>query len=384
MSEKISDELNYSTVVSNHSTPVYRNISPQNSSTVTLSATSGGQISEFIIPPSVFNFSKSRLNFDLKVALTTAKANYVNANLLTTISRVVVYDSATNAQLLDISSFEKYASMVISAGTSLTEFLTKSFASANPATTVATAQPVEDIGKLCTTAANYVNDGTNVASTNGDVVAQGGQTQRRQFYIGGTAAGTGEASEFRVSIPLSAFKFTVLATDRNLYSPSQIILQIYWSATNNFGFVGSAINNVLTDVINYWANPITGPIPDTGGCYFDTINSTWFVDISINGVNIIQYPFFNGRGYNSLTCGTDTYPTQSLSSGPCPSSWETALTNCLQQMISLGYDYRYENDVTEPRGSTPTKVRIWDTNCSSNPINKSISIRVGIQFTMSC
>ena len=28
------------------------------------------------------------------------------------------------------------------------------------------------------------------------------------------------------------------------------------------------------------------------------------IDASINGVNIIQYPFFNGRGYNSLTCGT--------------------------------------------------------------------------------
>jgi len=143
-------------------------------------------------------------------------------------------------------------------------------------------------------------------------------------------------------------------------------------------------NNVLTDVINQWANPITGPIPDTSGCYFDTINSTWFVDISINGVNIIQYPFFNGRGYNSLTCGTDTYPTQSLSSGPCPSSWETALTNCLQQMISLGYDYRYEYDINDDMDSELTKVRIWDTNCSSRPIRRTILIRVGIEFTITC
>jgi len=143
-------------------------------------------------------------------------------------------------------------------------------------------------------------------------------------------------------------------------------------------------NNVLTDVINQWENPITGPIPDTSGCYFDTINSTWFVDISINGVNIIQYPFFNGRGYNSLICGTDTYPTQSLSSGPCPSSWETALTNCLQQMISLGYDYRYEYDVNDDLNAKPTKVRIWDTNCSSRPIRRTILIRVGIEFTITC
>ena len=143
-------------------------------------------------------------------------------------------------------------------------------------------------------------------------------------------------------------------------------------------------NNVLTDVINNWANPINGPIPDTSGCYFDTINSTWFVDISINGVNIIQYPFFNGRGYNSLTCGTDTYPTQSLSSSPCPSSWETALTNCLQQMISLGYDYRYEHDINDDVDLEPTKVRIWDTNCSSTPIRRTILIRVGVEFTITC
>jgi hypothetical protein len=143
-------------------------------------------------------------------------------------------------------------------------------------------------------------------------------------------------------------------------------------------------NNVLTDVINNWANPITGPIPDTSGCYFDTINSTWFVDININGVNIIQYPFFNGTGYNSLTCGNETYPTQSLSSGPCPSSWEDALDNSLEEMISLGYDYRYEYDINDDRDSEPTKVRIWDTNCSSTPIRRTILIRVGIEFTITC
>jgi hypothetical protein len=143
-------------------------------------------------------------------------------------------------------------------------------------------------------------------------------------------------------------------------------------------------NNVLTDVINNWANPITGPIPDAGQCYFDTINSTWFVDISINGVNIIQYPFFNGKGYNSLTCGTEIYPTQSLSSGPCPSSWEDALDNCLEQMISLGYDYRYEYDSNDDMDLEPTKVRIWDTNCSSTPIRRTILIRVGVEFTITC
>ena len=42
------------------------------------------------------------------------------------------------------------------------------------------------------------------------------------------------------------------------------------------------------------------------------------------------------------------------------------------------------DDIAQDTEEPPTRVRIWDTNCSSNPINKSISIRVGIQFTMSC
>jgi hypothetical protein len=89
-------------------------------------------------------------------------------------------------------------------------------------------------------------------------------------------------------------------------------------------------------------------------------------------------------GYNSLTCGTEIYPTQSLSSGPCPSSWEDALDNCLEQMISLGYDYRYEYDSNDDMDLEPTKVRIWDTNCSSTPIRRTILIRVGVEFTITC
>jgi len=241
--DEISGEINYGTVVTNHSEPVFRSVAPQNSATVTLSSTATSGPSEFVIPPSVFNFSKSRLNFDLSTALTAASYNNINANLLTTISRVVVYDTATNAQLLDISSFEKYASMIASAGTSLTDFLTKSFYSGNIAATIATSQPVEDIVKLGTTAANYVLDGTAVGgTTSADIVAEGGQTQRRQFFIGGSGA----ATALRVSIPLSAFKFTVLAADKMLYSPSQLCVQIYWNATNNFGFITTANTSVLT------------------------------------------------------------------------------------------------------------------------------------------
>jgi hypothetical protein len=144
-------------------------------------------------------------------------------------------------------------------------------------------------------------------------------------------------------------------------------------------------NNVLSSVVNNWLNQ-TGPGPylDTGGCNVNTINSQWFVDISINGTNIIQYPFFNGVGYNSITCGTEPVTMVSNSSSPCVSLWETALNDCLVQLISLGYDFRYEHSNSEPKGSLPTNVRIWDTNCTSTPIRKTITIKVGIQFNITC
>ena len=175
-------------------------------------------------------------------------------------------------------------------------------------------------------------------------------------------------------------KFTgsIYLNDCNAWS---ILCYRYPESVLEFG----NFNTVLSNVINNWLNP-TGPGPylDTSGCNVYTTNSQWFVDISINGSNIIQYPFFNGIGYNSISCGTEPVTQISTSSSPCVSVWETALDNCLTQLISLGYDYTYEYDIAQDTEEPPTRVRIWDTNCSSNPINKSISIRVGIQFTMSC
>jgi hypothetical protein len=142
-------------------------------------------------------------------------------------------------------------------------------------------------------------------------------------------------------------------------------------------------NNVLASVINNWLNPASGVVL-AASCNVNTTNSEWFVDININGSNIIQYPFFNGTGYNSISCGTEPVTQTSNSSSPCVSLWETALDDSLAQLISLGYDYAYEYSDGQNMGDPPTKVRIWNINCSSKPIIDKIQIRVGVQFTMSC
>lgn len=240
MTEKISNELNYSPVVSNHSTVLYRTIQPQGNSSVTLSANSSVGPTEFIVPPSCFRFGKSRLNFNLAFATSTPLVQFTNANLATTISRIVCYDSATSALLCDISNFEKYASMVIPAGTSIDEFQTKAYSTTAGVTAGDLGFPMEDISK--------VNAAAQDSALNIDIGAQNQFVGRRQFYV--SAAG---AIALRVSLPFSCFKFSVLASEKLMYSPSNIVLQVYWNSVDNFAFGATAVGD-----------PTTGPVALTG------------------------------------------------------------------------------------------------------------------------
>jgi hypothetical protein len=241
--EKFSEEIQYSPVVSNHSTVIYRNVAPQSSTSVTLSATSSVGPTEVIIPPSVWNPSKSRLNFNLRIPEVDTKYTWTNANMLTLISRLVFYDSSTNAVLLDCGNFDKYASLVVPAGTHIDSHLTKAFVSGAPAATEALAnpRPVEDISK-----SNLANNYTG--QTTGDIGAYAPYTGRRQFYISpvGNGAAAGDAF-FNVSIPFEAFKLTFLSINKMVYFPSNVVLQVYWNAGNQFCFTANSAADTTTN-----------------------------------------------------------------------------------------------------------------------------------------
>jgi hypothetical protein len=242
-SEKISPELDYSPVVSNHSTTVYRSVAPQGSNSVTTSITSTVGPTEFVIPPSVMNLSKSRLNFTITVPAQGANnIAHINANLLTAISRITLYDSATNALWCDISNVNQYASLLVPACTDFKDYSTKSFWTANPSETSlanARTKTVEDISKSNLTVGNF--GGNGVAAS--DLALQNFYFSRRQYYNQATAA---TACYLDVSIPFSAFKMSVLSSDKQLYNPANVVLQIYWNALNNYASVGTAVTNPST------------------------------------------------------------------------------------------------------------------------------------------
>lgn len=247
--EKISDELDYAVKINNHSTISWRDVAPQGSTSVNLSATGSVGPSEFLISPVVFNMAESRLEFRLSIGAggnNPVNSNVIDADLMSVISRVVLYDSGTNALLVDINNFDKYNDMMKYA-VCKKELNTKPYHGQVPQTSEANAKlkSVEDKQKSNSATANAnriygrASDGRGSLSTGLDDI-----TAKEPFdgilftYV---SAGN-SACFFDVSIPLKAFKGTILSQDNLLYNPTNLVLQIYWNATNNFGGIVETAN----------------------------------------------------------------------------------------------------------------------------------------------
>lgn len=235
--ENISKELNYSPVVNNHSSIVYRNISPQSGTDVPTNQTSSVGPTEFLVPPSCWIPELCKLQFGISIPADAADANFLNGNILTSIDRITVYDTATSNIIMDCSNFHKYTSLVTPAATKLTDYLTKPTLAAAVPTTVALANPypIEDISK-----GNLLTVNDNAVDT--DMAPFNPYLGRRNWYITAATA----AGYVNVSIPFSAFKMTALSSDKIWYSPSSLVIQIYWAANDNYVFRADAVGSPVT------------------------------------------------------------------------------------------------------------------------------------------
>jgi hypothetical protein len=94
-------------------------------------------------------------------------------------------------------------------------------------------------------------------------------------------------------------------------------------------------------------------------CISTTITTSWFVDLRLNGVPLVQYPFYNGVG-----------PT----SAPTSAQWLLALEFSLSSLLSEGYSYviDYVNET----------VTVYNNNCV--PTFDDFSINVGVNFQVLC
>jgi hypothetical protein len=121
-----------------------------------------------------------------------------------------------------------------------------------------------------------------------------------------------------------------------------------------------SFGGVLGDTLNSYL-VVNGLTVDS--CDLNSLQTTWYVDIKIDGTTIISYPFFNGVGYSN--------PTLSV---PNQSDWLNALTSSLVDLQTYGLDYFIENDV----------LTVYNNNCVPIDINQNFELNVGINFNILC
>lgn len=259
--EKVSEELDYSQKVMNHSSTNYRDVSPQDQTTVNLSSSGAVGPSEFQIGGVVCNLAHSRLEFTLSLGATAVNElrNTVSANLLKTISRIVLYDSGTNALLCDINNFDRYADMMSDYAVCKEDLGKRPFLKTKvpPTTTVlAQEETLEDIQRdnTLTATGNILYGrgakGRDQTAPNTTVNVGDEEIDSPLFFYQGVvnSGAVGSASIIDVSIPLSAFKGTPLAQDNLIYSPTNLVWQIYWNATDSYALATDATNDATNSV----------------------------------------------------------------------------------------------------------------------------------------
>lgn len=126
---------------------------------------------------------------------------------------------------------------------------------------------------------------------------------------------------------------------------------------------GSLLGVVLT---NYLGD--NGYVLDD--CVINSLQTNWYVELYIDDVLVVETPFFNGLGYL----------TPQLSS-PSNLVWDNALTQSLNDLKNLGYDYYYFED---PSSLVSSKVGVYNPICSVSETGTNFKINVGININILC
>ena len=311
----IDPKLNFSARAVSHSSPLYLKLQPINNITsFTLSSSSTYGPVEILIPSKVLNLKESRISFDVAIDTSGGATGYAwsQANTLTMMNRITLTSQSTNQVLFDVSNLDRYASMLSPVYTSDEDLRNKSspFVSGNGSTSVvggsfssaATGQqtPCEDIS---------ANNG--IANPDGlNNSYPGGFTAMKKLIVGGNNAVSYYTVEFKLgSIPFSIF------SQENLqyFAGEQLLISLYFSATNRFTWDGSSITNPTTGAANSNASTTINNL----SLYLYTENnpqiSTSIVEKTLGSG--IQIPFCYPFMQRSALSGNSQSMTQQLTRG---------------------------------------------------------------------
>jgi hypothetical protein len=119
------------------------------------------------------------------------------------------------------------------------------------------------------------------------------------------------------------------------------------------------VSNFSSILVNRVNNMLAQSGLTLNECYENSVLSDWYVDLTINGEQIIKESFYTGYGMSDV---------------PTNTQWRNALINYLPQLYNYGYTY-YLN------GNTLT---ITDLACLTQNTVDTVSLNVGINININC
>ena len=99
-------------------------------------------------------------------------------------------------------------------------------------------------------------------------------------------------------------------------------------------------------------------------CDFNGMTSEWFVDLQIDDITVVKYPFFNGIGYSS--------PIYSVPTG---TTYNDGLLIALESLKDYGYDYYL---------TTTDTVVLSNQVCTVSEQGINFKLNIGINFNILC
>ena len=323
MSMQFSEELVYSKSISAHGNYKYLRIVPLGSAqNPVLSLSSTTQI-QFELPNNVMNLSKSKLCFDVLVALQGSLSKFSNiyGNALSFIDRITL-TSRSGVVLCDIPNTHIFGNMISSVNTKLSDLMSKN--TLNSGITMATAAaltadvdplaaatlaantsvlslsplaPVNDIARCNGTANHQTSAETYVAT------AYTPNTEPVNIYLAPIVAASTAIS---YQIDLSAFKDTIMELNKNIYFGDNLVLTINWNSCTKIGF------NNTTNTGALGTGPTTFTVPlQLNNLFLYTATETdptiisQLVSAVNNGEFSLIVPFVNSQKYSSAASGSN-------------------------------------------------------------------------------
>lgn len=119
------------------------------------------------------------------------------------------------------------------------------------------------------------------------------------------------------------------------------------------------VSNFSSILVNRINNMLTASGLTLNQCSQNSVLTDWYVDLVINGEQIIQELFYTGYGMGDV---------------PTNTQWRNALINYLPQLYDYGYTYFLN-------GNTLT---ITNLTCSTENLTETISLNVGINININC